>query len=127
MLESREKSNVVFIFLDCVANYDKSDRLSQNVQGGVNGLSLSRKSLLENFELTWAPEQVHANEMDFRRLVYNLTNRPVKLTNESEGGWNLEGFVEGKKIKTKTKKKYNVSVCNRAAMLNAWLLFFIKI
>ncbi|MDN4067689.1 DEAD/DEAH box helicase family protein [Paenibacillus vini] len=95
---------------DLIARFEKQiDFVVSNVQGGVNGLSLSRKSLLENFELTWAPEQAHANEMDFRRWVYNLTNRPVRLTNESEGAWNLEVFVEGKKIKTKTKKKYNVS------------------
>ncbi len=84
--------------------------VANNVQLGVTGLSVSRETLLGDYELKWITTETPVEEMELRRWVYSLTNKPVDVRPVTEGGEvRLELVVEGKKLKTKVKKAYNVS------------------
>lgn len=80
-----------------------------NVQSDIDGLTVSRDSLLGEYDLRWSPLAVPTNSAEFRRWVFNLTNKRVEHQVEVSEDWTLELLVEGKSIKTKTKKTYNVS------------------
>lgn len=85
--------------------------VEQNVNKGWDGLYVIDAPLLGNIEVKWDPSMVPTDTEDFRRWVYNLTVKPVsKRSKTSETGWKgLELLVEGKTVKTKTKKVYNVT------------------
>jgi len=80
-----------------------------NVQHGVEGLEVSRESLLGNYDLHWSPALVDLDPEEFRRWVFTLTNKRLDNVPKVNEEWKLELLVEGKTIKTKTKKNYNVS------------------
>jgi hypothetical protein len=84
--------------------------VAKNVQLGFDGLSATRPSLFDKYELKWDPSAVPTDQVDFRRWVYKLTNKPIEEQQvKGNGDWKLELLVEGNKTKTKTKKVYNVS------------------
>lgn len=80
-----------------------------NVDLGVNGITVSRTSFLEPYELYWDPSKVQLNDVDFRRWVLALTTKPVEVDIKNDSEWKLELLVEGKTPVTKRKKSYNVS------------------
>ncbi len=84
--------------------------VEQNVRKDCDGLMLNQSSLFGECELRWDPTVVPSEQSEFRRWVYNLTNKPVSdRPKSSRTGGGLELLVEGKSLKSKTKKVYNVS------------------
>jgi hypothetical protein len=85
--------------------------VEQNVLKGCDGLILNQQSLLGDCELRWDPSAVSAEQEEFRRWVFNLTNKPeVERPKVVEDSWKGLGLlVEGKTVKTKQKKVYNVT------------------
>lgn len=84
----------------------------QNVMKGYSGLTVVQESLLGEFVLQWDPTAVPSEPAEFRRWVFNMTNKPATERSKAVAstGWKgLELLVEGKMAKTKTKKVYNVS------------------
>lgn len=90
--------------------------VEQNVIKGCDGLTVANASLFGNVELRWDPTAVSGEVEMFRRWVYNLTIKPVTeaprattatTTNLVRNGLDL--LVEGKTVKTRTKRVYNVT------------------
>lgn len=81
-----------------------------NIQSGFGGISITKKSLIEDYEIKWNPAEAPMNGVDFRRWVFSMTNKPVGMKKVKEKNeWKLELVVEGKKPRAKTKKAYNIS------------------
>lgn len=81
----------------------------QNIAKGYLGLTVVQETLLSEFVLCWDPTLVPSEEEEFRRWVFNLTNKPA-IEAASNVEWKgLDLLVEGKKTKNKSKKAYNVS------------------
>ncbi|MFX3637350.1 MAG: hypothetical protein ACE3L7_01745 [Candidatus Pristimantibacillus sp.] len=85
------------------------DYLVDHINAGVLGLTVSKPSLLADYEVMWDPEVVSLEEEDFRRWVHMLTNKPLKDEVFSAPEWKLELLVEGVVPKVKSKKMYKVS------------------
>ncbi|MCF2940660.1 DEAD/DEAH box helicase family protein [Paenibacillus alkaliterrae] len=86
--------------------------VEQNVMKGYPGLTVVQESLLGEFALQWDPTEVPSEPAEFRRWVFNMTNKPATERPKAAASteWKgLELLVEGKMAKTKTKKVYNVS------------------
>ncbi|MGP3788468.1 hypothetical protein [Paenibacillus sp. 1A_MP2] len=94
---------------DLVPRFTKHiEFVSQHVLRGVEGLSYSRASLVGDMELVWDPSAISGDETAFRRWAFNLTNMPVQVRAGIDE-WTPSVVIEGKKVKTKRKKIYNVS------------------
>lgn len=83
--------------------------VANNIDLGVDGITVSRTSFLEPYELHWDPTKVQLNDIDFRRWLLALTTKPVESNVMRENEWKLELLVEGKTPVSKRKKSYNVS------------------
>lgn len=85
--------------------------VEQNVLKGCTGLTAVSVSLMGDYELVWDKGATPSDEESLRRWVFNLTVKPVgeKPKSSNSGGRSLELLVEGKAVKTKTKKVYNVT------------------
>ncbi|MFC5402348.1 hypothetical protein [Cohnella soli] len=85
--------------------------VEQNVLKGYAGLTAVSVSLLGDYDLVWDKASSPSDDESLRRWVYNLTVKPaVERTKPSAtGGNSLELLVEGKTVKVKTKKVYNVT------------------
>ncbi len=82
--------------------------VSSNVQSGVMGLTITKDSFFESYELSWDSSKVSQKEVDFRRWLFALTNMPVR-ENEGIKDWRSEVSVETGGLKGKTKKAYRVT------------------
>ncbi|AJS58967.1 hypothetical protein [Paenibacillus sp. IHBB 10380] len=83
--------------------------VGNNIDLGIEEITISRNSFLEPYELNWDFSKVQLNEVDFHRWIVALTTKPVDSKVKKDSEWKLELLVEGKEPVTKRKKSYNVS------------------